>query len=404
MKEKSPDAGTRFATYSWFCFGSQLVFLAILIVRHYVLHQPQSPALGMDFAVYWSAARVAIEHGAAAIYSPEFMRPMELAVRPYMDYTPWPYPPTFLLFVLPLGWLSFNAALITFLTASILLYVYAMHLIARPIGIPIWRYSLGFPAIFIVIGFGQNSLLTVAIAAIALSMLPTRPVIAGAAIALLSIKPQLGILFPVALICGQRWKAFFSATFFTGLYAGICLLILGKDSFTAFYHALGTFGSSWITQNTDDIWVAMTSIYGVLRVAGVSAPQAYLVQCVYGALALVAIVIIWKGSYSHQMKCAALAVATLLVSPYIIFYDLAWLAIAIAFIAADIFRNGTYKALTQIAIIAWLLPLQGLLARWFPNIYQWAPFVLPVFLFVIAKRNLMRSMRQEQCMGSLRQG
>ncbi|MEM5389023.1 glycosyltransferase family 87 protein [Paraburkholderia phymatum] len=395
MKEKSPDTGTRYATYSWFCFGLQFTFLIILIARHYVLQQPQSPALGMDFAVYWSAARVAIEHGAAAIYSPEFMRPLELAVRPYMDYTPWPYPPTFLPFVLPLGWLSFNAALVTFLTASILLYVYAMHLIARPIGIQTWRYSLGFPAIFIVISFGQNSLLTAAIAAIALSLLPTRPIIAGAAIALLSIKPQLGVLFPVALICGQRWKAFFSAIFFTGLYAGACLLTFGVNSFTAFYHALGTFGSSWITQNSNDIWFAMTSIYGVLRVTGVSATQAYLIQCVYGTLALGGIVIIWRGNYSHQIKCAALASATLMVSPYIIFYDLAWLAIAIAFIAADISRNGKNKALTLIAIIAWFLPFQALLARWFPDIYQWSPFALPIFLIVIVRHKLNKKAAPE---------
>jgi hypothetical protein len=129
----------------------------------------------------------------------------------------------------------------------------------------------------------------------------------------------------------------------------------------------------------------MTSIYGVLRVAGVDAPQAYLVQCVYGTLALGVVVIIWRGNYSHQIKCVALALATLMVSPYILFYDLAWLAIAIAFIAADTFHNGTNKALTLIAIIAWFLPFQALLARWFPAIYQWAPIVLPIFLIVIVR-------------------
>ena len=48
-------------------------------------------------------------------------------------------------------------------------------------------------------------------AACDLRLLDTRPITAGVLIGLLTVKPQLGILFPFLLIASGRWKVFFMA-------------------------------------------------------------------------------------------------------------------------------------------------------------------------------------------------
>jgi uncharacterized membrane protein len=56
-----------------------------------------------------------------------------------------------------------------------------------------------FPGTFMCVLHGQNSMLSAAIIAGAVLCLDTRPLLAGVLIGLLAYKPQLGLLFPLAL-------------------------------------------------------------------------------------------------------------------------------------------------------------------------------------------------------------
>lgn len=99
----------------------QVRVLAIWIVRFYILEDHSSPMVGIAFAVFWSAARVAMEHGAASVFSPQWMLPMEAALG-LDNYSAWPYPPTFLLAVFPLGHLPFGVALILYSVLGLMVY------------------------------------------------------------------------------------------------------------------------------------------------------------------------------------------------------------------------------------------------------------------------------------------
>ncbi|MBZ4317346.1 DUF2029 domain-containing protein, partial [Mycobacterium tuberculosis] len=59
--------------------------------------------------------------------------------------------------------------------------------------------------------FGQNSVLTAGLAALALHLLGKRPVVAGVVIGLLAIKPQLAVVFPFVLIAARAWRTFAAA-------------------------------------------------------------------------------------------------------------------------------------------------------------------------------------------------
>ncbi|MEN3967599.1 glycosyltransferase family 87 protein, partial [Mammaliicoccus sciuri] len=75
--------------------------------------------------------------------------------------------------------------------------------------------ALAFPGVWVTLVTGQNSLFTAAAAGAALVLLRRSPVAAGACIAMLCIKPQLGILFPLYLLCERQWRTLASAAFFS---------------------------------------------------------------------------------------------------------------------------------------------------------------------------------------------
>jgi hypothetical protein len=65
------------------------------------------------------------------------------------------------------------------------------------------------------------------------------------------------------------------------------------------------------------------------------------------------------------------------------FFDLAWLALPIAFLAVDMNKKGSLRCEIALLIAAWFMPAQALAARWFPFVGQWPPAVLLVVLVVL---------------------
>jgi hypothetical protein len=379
------DKGTRFAMYSWVSLLAQALFLFLLSIRHYVLHTPNSPMMGSDFAVFWSAARVAIEHGAAAAYVPEFMKPLEASVRTG-PYTPWVYPPTFLAVVIPLGRLSFGAAYLCFSALSLALYLYAWKIVAKPLGVATWRYALAFPAVFLMIGFGQNSLLTAALAALALHSLRDQPKRAGLLISLMCVKPQLAVLFPLALILGRHWQALIVAALLSCLWLGLSAILLGGAAYPAFWHALSAFHQEWVVENSNRAWSAMTSLYAILRLRGASDSLAGTVQMLSILIAVPSFAWIGWVRARATLCAAAFGIATLLVQPYMVFYDLAYLSIPIGFLALDMRKYGATRTEIAVLVAAWLAPVQAAFAQWIPAMPQLAPAVLYALLAVVLAR------------------
>ena len=208
-RRKKEAAPCRLVTYGWLALALQGIMLAIFVVRFYALHDWRSPMVGTDFVVFWSAARVTIQHGAAAVFSVSWMQPIEEALWHCRNFAPWPYPPTFLLLVLPFGLLPFPAALALFSVIGLGAYRVVFRRIVRNMDAALIPTLAAFPGVTVAIAMGQNSLFTIVAAGAALAMLETNAAVAGGCIALLAIKPQFGVLFPWrwrVVDIGKRWR------------------------------------------------------------------------------------------------------------------------------------------------------------------------------------------------------
>ncbi|MGE8452027.1 MAG: glycosyltransferase family 87 protein, partial [Pseudomonadales bacterium] len=238
--------------------------------------------------------------------------------------------------------------------------------------------------IYFAVSFGQNSLLTAALAGIALASLKERPVLAGVLIGLLSIKPQLAILFPLALFAARAWKPFVAAAVAAVLLLLASIAIFGWDTVPAFV-ANTKFARETMIDNGEVLWYAMPTALSAMLLAGASFTIAMVAHGVVAALAAVALYFVWRRDASTGLRAASLAVATLMASPYLWFYEITWLGIAIAGMTCDGLRRGWLRGERELLLVAWFLPLYMGLNRvtHFPPI---GPFVLALLMLAILRR------------------
>ncbi len=376
----------RLTVYS-LAFISVYLFLGVYLIlkfKHGV--DPQGIPLGCDFIVFWGASHLALAGQAAGVYDPHLLLVAEKAALPGIGFataSPWQYPPMFLLLVLPLALLPYFAALVLYLAGTAWLYVSVVgKILPRPeVLLPL----LAFPAVFINTGGGQNGFLTTALISGALLLLQSRPALAGVLIGLLTIKPQLGLLLPLALVSGRYWRTLFFACVTAATFLMVSLAVLGVDTLDAFLSRLPVV-AGWLSDGILPL-KKMPTVFALLRLLDAPAAVAYAVQ---GAVALgvaAAVILVWLRRGDASLRAAALIVGSLLVSPYLYDYDLVWLAPALAWFTEYALRRGWRRGEREMLVAAWLLP--GVVLLLYNTLHvQLASLVLLAFFVMIVRRAL----------------
>ena len=386
----------RLSVYAMVAGGLQIMALLIWGIRFYVLNDWSAPMLGYDFSVFWSAARVAVDHHAAAVFSAQWMQPMEESLRHQIGYSPWPYPPTFLLAVLLFGLLPFGAALILYFVLGLSVYAVMLARISRSLDRAWLAWLAAFPGVPVALGLGQNSLLTVSAAGAALALLETHAGLAGVCIAVLGIKPQLGVLFPLALVCGRQWKALIAASLCMLAFVAGSVAVCGVDAWRAFAAYLPEFSRIAVEQGGREMWLGMPTVFAIGRSLGLPVSVAYVVHGLVAAPAVMVMAFLWVKRARFELRATAFVVATLLMQPYVMFYDLVWLILPIVFLMRDARVQPLNRLEWVLLAAAWLAPVQGVLAAYVGLYLQVLPAVLVALLVIAMRRYLASTAAQRQ--------
>lgn len=375
-------------------YAATLFFLECLMVVAWwygrtVIANPTIPTMGWDFVVYWNASGLAQAHGAAAAYDWELLRAAESQLLPN-TFSPFAYPPTYLLLIYPLGALPFGVAMLMFSLAGLALYLCFVHR-ALDNTYRLWLFpALAFPGIWTAFLAGQNSLFTVAAAGAALLLMRRHALAAGACIALLCVKPQLGLLFPLLLLCERRWAVIIAAAAFSALFLAVTALAFGIDIFSTSAASIAKFRGT-VTEHAGVLRGAPTT-FALLYVAGIEASLAYAVHAVVALGVAATCMWLWWQRPRLALSASALAVGTLLSQPYLIYYDLAWLAIPLALLAADLARHGSQRWERMLLGAAWLVPAQAMLAVRAEGMVQVTPLILLGLLVLIVRRRRLQGL------------
>ncbi|MGU7811768.1 glycosyltransferase family 87 protein [Burkholderia sp. AW49-1] len=349
---------------------------------------------GVDFSVFWTASQLVLQGHAAAIYDPVFFSHAEVArFGAYIGHQslPWLYPPTMLLFIAPVALVPFLPAYFLFFAGSLLCYAYAvLHLSGLRAHLPAPRAAalvvLAYSGVFASVLYGQNSILTAGVAALALHFLGRRPILAGMLIGLLAIKPQMAMVFPFVLIATRSWRTFTSAAITTVLFAVAGIALTGMGSLNGLAHAMSIVRGMHFTLPA--YWFVSPTPFAALRLAGASIPVALAAQTAVGLLAIAAAVQVWRRTDDMRLRGAALAVATLLTTPYLWHYELAWLGIAVFCLIAHGLDEGWLPGDQVVVVLAWLLPVFEVFNR-ITKLPQIGAVVLLAVLFVVVRRTTL---------------
>jgi hypothetical protein len=312
--------------------------------------------IGGDFINPYAASIAALKGDPASVYDIHRQHLQEAAVTGGRDLGvmgSFTYPPMYLLIVIPLSMLPFIASWVVFESVTLAGYLAVLQRIA-PIPVGLWL-AITFPAVIINFMCGQNGFLTTALIGGGLLLLDRWPLLAGFLFGLMAYKPQFAILIPIALIAARRWRAFVATAVSAILFASVSLAVFGAPTWRAFVGGIA-FTQKIVLERGAIDFSTLQTIFGAIRMWGGSVEVAYVFQAVVAIFAASAVVWVWHSSRPFALKAATMAVGSLMVSPYVLQYDLVLLALPIAWLAMEGFEKGFLPYEKVVLSLAWILP------------------------------------------------
>ena len=360
------------------------LILALGLVFHSNIIDPNGFPLVFDFGVFWGAAHLTLQGHPADAYQFAHLQAVVQTIIPVVKEGSygWFYPPTFFLIVTPLALLPYLWAYLVFMVLTLLAYGLVVQRII-PGRDALWCLA-GFSGVWINLLLGQNAFLTAALAGAALMQLDRRPMLSGVLIGFLSIKPQLALLFPVALVAAGAWRTLLSATFVALVLMLAAAVVFGVDTLTSWWDSLGL-ARTFLEVGGMAYWMKMPTVFAFLHLLGTPLALCYLGHVLVAVGTVGVIWRIWSNCTEPSLRNAALITGTFLISPYLFEYDLAWLALPMAWMTKIGLEQGWLRWEREILMLAWLLPfLMMIMARVVP--IQIGPWVSLSLLVVILRR------------------
>jgi arabinofuranan 3-O-arabinosyltransferase len=363
-----------------------LVALAGTYLQGRFLVDAQGRPIANDFVDVYAAGRLALHGKAASAYDWPTHKAAEVRAlgHDFSGYYGWPYPPVFLFVAAMLASLPYLGALASWLAATLAAYAATLrHVLSDRVGIFL---ALGFPGAIWNVTAGQNGFLTATLIGGTLAFLERRPALAGLFLGLLTYKPQFGLLFPLVLIADRRWLTIAVAALVAIVMAAASWFVFGGVSWAAFVQSLPATSHLVLTEGAGDFG-RLQSLFGLIRAHGGSEALAWSVQVAGSIAVAVGIIWLWRSRAPFDLKAAALASAVFLVTPYVYMYDLAALAVAVAFLLRFALERG-FAASEMIGLAA-----GGALILIYPYVKTQTGLVAVLIVFALAVRRALVELR-----------
>ena len=230
------------------------------------------------------------------------------------------------------------------------------------LGLQLWtrdpRYLVPLllsPAAIFGLVSGQMALVATTAMLAVLRWRETRPLLAGVILGLLTLKPQLGLFFPIMLVAARSWKMIAAATVTAIALAALTGLIWGSDVWLA-YWSHGIANQAQVLTDPENLSeLHMATLFINARSAGLSVAAAGAVQAV---VSLLAAVLVWitfsRRPPADDLRANAIFLACAAFgTPYMMSYDTLPLVVAMVLLMP----TGTAGRL--LTLLAWgLQPLQ----------------------------------------------
>ncbi|MEM9140836.1 MAG: glycosyltransferase family 87 protein [Pseudomonadota bacterium] len=339
-------------------------------------------AYPVDFAAFWGAARFAIEGRAIEAFD-------EWALHEYLAIPKenseniwlWLYPPTWHLVVWPFGYLPFWLAYPLFAVGALVVYIWALAPYARDGKAWPGDLNLVLASPVVIIGTlnGNNGLLTAGVLLFAITALSQgREMRAGLLISILSMKPTLGILLPIALAAGGHWRAFLWATIGMVAMMVVATLVMGIGYWETFLQNSGEV-TDLVAKGDYPLQVTV-SWFGFVYGIGLGTTLGFWIQGLVTLCFAVMVGWVFARERSWLWKGAILLIITPMATPYAHFYEMGFtLAGTILMVSAGAGRSWLDRS---VIAALWVVPVFSLFLR-DPPVVAWLAAPLATIALIL---------------------
>ena len=325
---------------------------------------PHFNALGADWVIFLAAARALFSHDLSHIYDQAWITTATNSQFSHWLTAPlpfplFPYPPVYLLLVVPFAKLSVGWSLLLSQLAQFAALAWALRKLAPDKS---WLFFLAgallAPAASNNVMAGSNAVLVAALIVGGMALVGARPLLAGALIGVLVFKPQYAPLPFLALLAAGEGGAFAAAIASAAILCGLSAVLFGPslwlDWFNVYLHPQTVAG-----MNATD-WGHMWDESVSTCVSLLGAPHG-LAAAAQILAAAVALVFTWQAFRSGRsqplaQRLAILCCAVLLASPHLSNYDLILLALA-ALLQVRAMREDARPLALMLPLLCYLAPI-----------------------------------------------
>jgi hypothetical protein len=293
----------------------------------------------IDFGWMWLSGRFAASGNSLQIFDYSTFSAAQTALFGHHNcpfITPYVYPPIYLFMTYFLGFMPYFTAFGAWVVATLFLYGTAVYTIIPRRAAVIAALSPFFVAVNA--DFGHNGFVTAALVGFSLAFLERRPWLSGILLGLLSYKPHIGVLFPFALLASRNWRALASAAIATVILGVGAAFAFGSEGWVSFLHTLLDRRSTLSPDSA--VPLALHSVFGLLRWVETSGRVSWGGHLIVAAIVAPTVWVVWAKTIPFSLKAAILCIGSAMVPPYILFYDLCILTIAVAFLVRDGMSRG----------------------------------------------------------------
>jgi alpha-1,2-mannosyltransferase len=347
------------------CLVTSLYALAILVttIPHPGKIGLDHNTLGTDWMVFYGAIRSVLDGHVSLIFDGDrFTDFLNTAFADWLskplEFRPWAYPPSFLVLLLPFAPLGFFGSYVAFQAVSAGLMAAALW--SRTEGWATFGALLAVtllcPAAVTNVIDGQAVFLVGALIIGGLRLVPSRPMLGGLVLGLLTFKPQFCILVPLALIAGGQWRALWAAGLSASVLAVTSGLTFGWELwlrwFPLMFENLVRPDAKWIEYGR--MWG--NSVYTCAALLGAPPRLASASQLLAMIFAAASVVLAFRSRLSPGERIAVFLAATVLAAPHSGPYDQALLVVAAAYWLMAAGSSALPLWCWTLTFMIWLVP------------------------------------------------
>jgi alpha-1,2-mannosyltransferase len=354
------------------------------------------PAPGLDWMVYFTAARVYLDGNLPIILDPlRFTMTLNDRFSGWLAHPlglhPWVYPPHFLLLFLPFGLLAPVPSYALFVLTTLLGLLVTIRVWLHATN-AFWLQCISLmlsPAAALGVMVGQNAFLAASLLIGGFALMTSAPILSGALLGVLSFKPQLCIMVPVALIAGRQWKTLVSMTLTAAVLGALSLALFGPGIWRGWFLLMAG-QSDWYTEWQSEGRLWGMSVFACAVALGSSFDLARILQMAAVLIAGGGVFLAFRSAMSAGLRLAVLLTGTFLAAPHVSNYDAVLLTIA----ATLLFQLATEARLSAtdliVAALVWLCPIAN------PPLLHSIGAFTPALTCIFLSRLLIRGMKHSR--------